>query len=171
MDARLDRIKAAFDALDTNSNGYLEADDFDRLGHRIVQALGVAESSPKAQALHAGCRRYWQGLVGTLDRNNDGKLSCEEYARFHEPNGFEGNVRAYADALTAICDRDDDGLVQHADFVRGMEAVGFPADNVEALFQAFDPQGTGQVPVEEWRTAIEEYFLARGSHAVGDALV
>ena len=50
MDARLDRIKAAFDALDTNSNGYLEADDFDRLGQRIIQALDVAESSPKAQA-------------------------------------------------------------------------------------------------------------------------
>src|SRR3569833_399704 len=123
MDARLDRINAAFDALDTNSNGYLEADDFDRLGHRIVQALDVAESSPKAQA------------------------------------------------LTASCDRDDDGFVQHADFVRGMRAVGFPAENTEALFRAFDPQGTGQVARTEWRTAIEEYFLSGGSHAIGDTLV
>lgn len=171
MDARLDRIKAAFDALDTNSNGYLEADDFDRLGHRIVQALDEAESSPKAQAMHAGCRRYWQGLVGALDQNGDGRLSPAEYARFHEPDGFEANVRPYAEALTAICDRDDDGFVQHADFVRGMRAVGFPADNVEALFRAFDPQGTGQVSTGEWRTAIEDYFLARSSHAIGDTLV
>ena len=171
MDARLDRINAAFDALDTNSNGYLEAADFDRLGHRIVQALDVAESSPKAQALHASCRNYWEGLVGALDENSDGKLTAEEYARFHEPADYEVGVRPYAEALTAICDRDDDGFVQHADFVRGMQAVGFPAENTEALFRAFDPQGTGQVPVEEWRTAIEEYFLARGSHAVGDALV
>ena len=171
MDARLDRIKAAFDALDTNSNGYLEADDFDRLGHRIVRSLDVADGSPKAQAMHASCRGYWQGLAGTLDRNNDGKLTPEEYARFHEPEGFEGNVRPYAEALTAICDRDDDGFVEHADFVRGMGAVGFPADNIEALFRAFDPQGTGQVSRAEWRTAIEEYFLAGGSHPVGDTLV
>jgi Ca2+-binding EF-hand superfamily protein len=171
MDARLDRIKAAFDALDTDSNGYLESDDFDRLGHRIVHALDVVESSPKAQAMHAGCRRYWHGLVGTLDRDGDGRVSWEEYAQVHEPAAYEDNVRPYADALTAICDRDDDGFVQHADFVRGMRAVGFPADNVEALFKAFDPEGTGKVPASEWRTAIEEYFLANGSHAVGDTLV
>jgi Ca2+-binding EF-hand superfamily protein len=171
MDARLDRIKAAFDALDTNSNGYLEADDFDRLGHRIIQALDVAESSPKAQALHASCRRYWQSLVNTLDRNSDGKLTCEEYARFHEPTEFEGGVRPYAEALTAICDRDDDGFVQHADLVRGLGAVGFPVANIEGLSRALDPQGTGQVSRSEWRTAIEDFFLARGSHAVGDTLV
>jgi Ca2+-binding EF-hand superfamily protein len=171
MDARLDRIKAAFDALDTNSNGYLEADDFDRLGRRIIQALDVPDSSPKAQTLHASCRRYWQGLVSTLDRHNDGRLTYEEYAQFHEPAEFEESVRPYAEALTAICDRDDDGFVQHADFVRGMRAVGFPEDRIEALFQAFDPQGTGQVSTSEWRTAIEEFFLAAGSHAVGDTLV
>ncbi|MCO5973992.1 EF-hand domain-containing protein [Actinoallomurus soli] len=171
MDARLDRIKAAFNALDTDANGYLEADDFDRLAHRITHALDVPESSAKAQALRTGCRRYWQGLVGALDQNNDGKLTYEEYARFHEPAGYEVNVRPYAEALTGICDRDDDGFVQHADFVRGMRAVGFPEENVEALFQAFDPHGTGRVAVGEWRTAIEEYFLARGGHAVGDTLV
>jgi hypothetical protein len=52
-----------------------------------------------------------------------------------------------------------------------MRAVGFPTDNIEALFRAFDPHGTGQVSRSEWRTAIEEYFLARGNHAVGDTLV
>ncbi|MGH3382143.1 MAG: EF-hand domain-containing protein [Actinoallomurus sp.] len=171
MDARLDRIKAAFDALDTNSNGYLEADDFERLWHRIVQALDVAESSPKARALHAACRRYWQGLVDTLDQNNDGKLTLEEYARFHEPDRYQGNVLPYAEALTAICDRDDDGLVQHADLVRGLGAVGFPVANIEGLSRALDPQGTGQVSRSEWRTAIEDFFLARGSHAVSDTLV
>ncbi|GLY81686.1 EF-hand domain-containing protein [Actinoallomurus iriomotensis] len=171
MDARLDRIKAAFDALDTDSNGYLEADDFDRLGHRIIQALDEAEDSPKALAMHEGCRRYWEGLVGTLDLNHDGKVSWEEYAGVHEPAAYEDSVRPYADALTAICDRDDDGFVQHADFVRGLRAVGFPTENIEALFQAFDPNGTGRVSAREWGTAIEEYFLARGAHAVGDTLV
>ena len=171
MDARLDRIKAAFDALDTNSNGYLESDDFDRLGHRIVQALDAPDDSRKAQALHEGCRRYWEGLVGALDVDGDARLSWEEYARFHEPEEFEGNVRPYADALVAICDRDDDGFVEHDDFVRGMRAVGFPPGNVEALFQAFDPSGTGRVAAGEWRTAITDYFLAAGGHAVGDTLV
>jgi hypothetical protein len=171
MDARLDRIKAAFNALDTNSNGYLEAEDFDQLGHRIIEALNVAESSPKAQALHAGCRLYWQGLVDTLDQNKDGKLSSEEYARFHEPDGYEGNVRPYAEALTAICDRDDDGFVQHADLVRGLGAVGFPVANIEDLSRALDPDGTGQVARSEWLTAIEDFFLARGNHAISDTLV
>jgi Ca2+-binding EF-hand superfamily protein len=171
MDARLDRIKAAFDALDTNSNGYLEADDFEMLAYRIIRSLNVPDDSPKAGELRASCRGYWQGLVGVLDRNGDGRLSHQEYARFHEPDAYEDGVRPYADALTAICDRDDDGFVQHDDFVRGMRAVGFPVDNIEALFQAFDPHGTGQVSTTEWRTAIEEYFLADGNHAVGDTLV
>ncbi len=171
MDARLDRINATFDALDTNSNGYLEADDFDQLGHRIVQALGVPDNSPKAQALHASCRGYWQGLLGVLDQNGDGRLSHKEYAQFHEPDQYEAGVRPYADAFTAICDRDDDGYVEHDDLVRGMRAVGFPADNIEALFHALDPDGTGQASRDEWRVAIEDYFLARGSHAIADTLV
>jgi Ca2+-binding EF-hand superfamily protein len=170
MDARLDRIKAAFHALDTDSNGYLESSDFDRLGSRIIQALEAPESSPKAQALRAGCRLYWQGLVAALDLNHDGKISWEEYTRFHEPEQFEANVSAYADALVAICDRDDDGYVQHEELVRGLRAVGFPRDNIEALFAAFDPHGTGQVAAREWRDAITDYFLAKGSHAVVDTL-
>lgn len=126
---------------------------------------------PRPRRCTRARRRYWQGLVGVLDGDGDGRLSWEEYARVHEPAEYEDHVRPYADALTAICDRDDDGFVQHADFVRGMRAVGFPADNVEALFRAFDPQATGRVATSEWRTAIEEYFLARGTHAVGDTLV
>lgn len=171
MDARQDRINAAFDALDTDSSGFLESDDFDRLGQRIIEALEAPESSPKARTLRASCRRYWEGLVGVLDENGDGKLSREEYAQLHEPEAFERYVTPYADALVAICDRDDDGYVQHDELVRGLRAVGFPEDNVEALFQAFDPHGTGQVPASEWRTAITDYFLAGGGHAVADTLV
>jgi superfamily II DNA/RNA helicase len=120
------------------------------------------------------CREQIQRLVtGEVEVivTTDVKLSCEEYARFHEPNGYERNVRPYAEALTAICDRDDDGFVQHADLMRGLGAVGFPVANIEGLSRALDPQGTGQVSRSEWRTAIEEFFLAGGSHAVGDTLV
>jgi hypothetical protein len=43
--------------------------------------------------------------------------------------------------------------------------------NIEDLSRALDPHGTGQVSRIEWRTAIEDFFLARGSHAVSDTLV
>lgn len=49
--------------------------------------------------------------------------------------------------------------------------MGFPEENIEALFRALDPHGTSQVSMGEWRIAIEEFFLAGGSHAVGDTLV
>ena len=76
MDPRMARITTVFDALDTNSNGYLERDDFVRLGRGVIDSLGEDESSRKAREFAATCIGYWEGLVGFLDRDGDGRIDC-----------------------------------------------------------------------------------------------
>ncbi|MBB2914695.1 Ca2+-binding EF-hand superfamily protein [Streptosporangium becharense] len=157
----LERVRLRFAMLDENSNGYLEADDFERLAHRMVRAVAEPPDSEKALAVVEGHRRYWQGLVGEFDADGDRRISLEEYlARVSGPDHYEGVIREYAESLADLADVDDDGFIERSDFVSCMRAAGFEADGVDAAFDALDPTGAGRITTDAWVNAIRDYYAS-----------
>ncbi|MFI2645348.1 EF-hand domain-containing protein [Streptomyces sp. NPDC018610] len=166
-----DRVQLVFSLFDADGNGYLESDDFDLMGGRVVAAAPAAGDAAK-DALLAAFRRYWTTLVTELDANGDGRVSREEFeACVLSPERFESTVHEFAEALASLGDPKGVGFVERSDFVALMTAIGFRRPNIETLFDAFGPVDGDRIPVATWAEGIREYYRPEKAGIAGDHLV
>jgi Ca2+-binding EF-hand superfamily protein len=167
----LDRIKLIFTLLDTNGSGQLEAGDFELMGRNVVAAAPEAGDAAK-QAMLDAFRKYWTTLATELDANSDGKVSFEEYqACVFSPERFDSTIATFAEALAAMGDPDGDGLIERPVFTALMTAIGFGADNIGKLFDAFEPDRQDRVTVRIWVKGIKDYYGPEKAGVAGDHLV
>lgn len=173
MTTAVDRIKLIFELFDVDRNGFLEARDFSLMAGR-VDAAAAAEAAGDAprRAMRAAFSRYWETLRRELDANRDGRVSYEEFAAcVLSPEKFEGTIAEFADALSTLGDPDGDGLVEHELFTELMLAIGFAPDNIDALFDAFGPDGEDRIEVSVWNGSIRDYYHPEKTGITGDHLV
>lgn len=167
----VDRVKLIFSLFDVNGNGYLEADDFERMASDVVQAAPDSDDAAK-NAILAAFRRYWTTLVAELDTNSDGRISLDEYvACVLSPERFEETISDFAESLAALGDPDGDGLIERPVFVALMTAIGFERANIDALFDAFEPSASDQIKVTTWVAGIKDYYGPDKAGIAGDHLV
>ncbi|MEV8630622.1 hypothetical protein AB0395_03105 [Streptosporangium sp. NPDC051023] len=157
--APLERVRLRFAMLDTDANGYLEADDFERLASRIIEAVAEPAGSPKAVAVLEGHRRYWRGLRGSGETGDGGRVGLHEYiAHVAGPEHFDDVIREYAESLAALADVDDDGFIEYVHFVACLQAAGFHPTRIDALFEGLDPHGAGRVTTRAWVASIKDFY-------------
>lgn len=167
----IDRVKLSFTLLDTDGNGYLEADDFETMADRVIRALPEAGEEPQ-KALLAAFRSYWTTLVGELDADHDGRISFDEYtACVFAPERFDDAVTAYAESFAALGDLDGDGFIERPVFVTLMTAVGFELPKIHTLFDALEPTGDDRIATATWIAGIKDYYRPDTAGIPGDHLV
>ncbi|MEV7907900.1 calcium-binding protein, partial [Streptomyces anulatus] len=92
--APLERVRLRFAMLDTDANGYLEADDFEHLASRVIEAIAEPAGSAKATAVLEGHRKYWRGLGGGRETGHFGRIDLHEYiAHVARPEHFDDVIR------------------------------------------------------------------------------
>jgi Ca2+-binding EF-hand superfamily protein len=166
------RLKARFDLLDVNGNGYIEENDFEDLARRLIDAFGEPKTSPKAKAVLKSHVGYWRGLVETLDLNRDGRVSEEEFLQgVHGAAEFDHHVHGYMTSMAALADRDDDGFAERADFVTSLRVIGFAPDRIDAVFDALDPSGTGRVRTSAWVEMVKDFYVTEQPSGAAALLV
>jgi hypothetical protein len=154
-----DRLRMRFDLLDVDGSAALTSADFALFASRVCQVLGVPADSPKAHALAEGCRRYWDGLADAADRNQDGKVTFEEYSSFsHDGSWFALHGEAYVAAVSTVCDLDDDGLIERDHFLGHHSAAGFPLTYSAKLFSDLDSAGTGRVRTGDFAQFLRRFY-------------
>lgn len=170
----LDRVGLVFTLFDVDGNGRLEANDFELMARRVVQAAPDADEGQR-RAMVTAFRRYWTTLLTELDANHDGMISFDEYtACVLSPERFDETIAEFAEALAALGDPDGDGLIERPVFIALMTAIGFALPNINMLFDAFEPDANDRITVPVWVAAIKEYYgpdIAGtvGNHLVGNA--
>ncbi|WP_442809579.1 EF-hand domain-containing protein [Streptomyces sp. SR27] len=165
-----DRVQLVFSLFDADGNGVLEADDFELMGKRVIEAVPEAAGSARGRMLDA-FRGYWETLVRELDADGDGRISAEEFtAIVLAPERFGATADAFADALAAMGDPDDDGFVERPHFTALMTAIGFQRPNIDALFDAFQPVDGDRIPVTTWADGIRDYYRPEKAGIPGDHL-
>lgn len=170
-DEAVGRVRLIFTLLDADGSGYLEAGDFELMADRVVAAAVDSDDAAKA-AMTAAFRRYWKTVSAELDANRDGKVSLEEYqACVLSPERFEETIAEFAESLAALGDPDGDGLIERPVFVALMTAIGFERTNIDALFDAFQPNGSDQITVSIWVAGIKDYYGPEKAGIPGDHLV
>ncbi|MFJ2814567.1 EF-hand domain-containing protein [Streptomyces sp. NPDC087294] len=164
------RAELIFRLLDANGNDILEAADFTLMGDRVVAA--AAEATPAAkQAALAAYAGFWTA-VAALDADGDGVVSLDEYlACVQTPERFEATNAEFADAIAALGDPDGDGLIERPLFSAIMNAVGFQQENIDALFDAFEPDAEDRIRAQVWADGIKEYYDPGKVGIAGDHLV
>ncbi|MFC5829594.1 EF-hand domain-containing protein [Nonomuraea insulae] len=169
--SRLARLRTRFSLLDANGDGRLQAEDFDLLAGRVLDALAVKRNSVKATALLEGCRIYWQGLVAASGGEGHGEVvSFEEYAAvIPDDDHFDHYGQPYVSALADLADWNEDGQVERADFLACMAAIGFAEPQVERIYaeMSFD----GAVAAEDWKAAIRDFYVSAAANTPGQLLV
>lgn len=164
------RVRLVFSLFDADGNGYIEPADFELMGSRVAAAVPTADEAAKNR-LTGAFDRYWETLVTELDANGDGRISPEEFtAIVFNPQRFDATLDEFAEALAAMGDPDGDGYVTRRDFLALMTAIGFQQDNIEALFDAFGPDGGDRVAVSAWADGIRDYYRPEKSGIPGDQL-
>ena len=166
-----DRIKVIFSLFDVDRNGYIEERDFSMMTANVVRAAPGSGGAAK-QAMDAAFRRYWETLERELDANRDGKVSYDEFAAcVLSPERFGETVADFAKSLATLGDPDGDGMIERSVFADLMTAIGFGRPNIDALFDAFEPDGDDRIRVEVWAQGIEEYYNPGKVDIAGDHLV
>ncbi|MFI5758185.1 EF-hand domain-containing protein [Streptomyces sp. NPDC051569] len=167
----VNRVKLVFGLFDVDGNGYLEADDFDVMAERVIQAVPTAADAAKS-AMLAAFRKYWTTLLVELDANHDGKVSFDEFtACVLAPERFDDAITDFAEALSALGDLDGEGLIERPVFVALMTAIGFQLANIHVLFDAFEPTDADRITRATWAHGIKEYYGPDKAGIPGDHLV
>ncbi|BFO16980.1 EF-hand domain-containing protein [Streptomyces sp. KM77-8] len=166
-----DRVELVFSLFDADGNGYLEPADFTVMSGRVVAAVPAAPDAARDR-LAGAFRHYGETLLTELDADGDGRVSPEEFRSVVlDPQRFDAVVDEFAEALAAMGDPGGDGFVARPDFIALMLAIGFARPNIEALFQAFGPDGEDRVPASTWADSIRDYYRPEKAGIAGDHLV
>ncbi|WP_049580142.1 EF-hand domain-containing protein [Streptomyces sp. SBT349] len=165
------RVKLVFGLFDADGNGFIEADDFELMGERVAEAAAGSEEGAKG-AMRDAFRGYWAALAAELDANQDNRIDPDEFtAIVLAPERFDAALTAFAESLAALGDPDGDGLIERPLFRALMLAIGFAPANIEALFDAFEPDGEDRITVDTWVTGIKEFYAPDKAGIPGDRLV
>ncbi len=165
------RVKLVFSLFDANANGVLEADDFELMARRVVEAAPDSDDTAKS-AMLAAFRRYWSTLSTELDADGDGLITFDEYAAcVLSPARFDLAISDFAESLAALGDPDGDGVIERPLFMALMTAIGFEPPNIDALFDAFGPSDSDRIEVTTWVVGIKDYYSPEKAGIPGDCLV
>ncbi|MDH6145437.1 MULTISPECIES: EF-hand domain-containing protein [Kitasatospora] len=145
--------------LDTDGDGTASRHDYFVRIERARQATGRAQDDPLVIAARTTGERAW----AAMDANGDGVLTYEEYAAWVDADKFDNVCRYALAALFDLADADQDGALQRSEFTMLRQALGNPADNADAAFDALDTNGDGRVSRGEYLAAIRAYVTGDDS--------
>ncbi|AXX32191.1 EF-hand domain-containing protein [Actinosynnema pretiosum subsp. pretiosum] len=167
----LARAELIFSLFDADASGELEMTDFDLMADRVDAAASGSEMSDR-HAMRAALASWWEVLADHLDVDRDGRITLDEFCGcVLSPERFEGAVEVFARALAVLGDPDGDGMIERPRFHALMTAFGFSPDNIDALFDAFEPTDDDEVEVRTWESAIKDYYRPDKAGIAGDHLV
>lgn len=170
MASELQRRKTAvvFRAMDVNSDGFLEREDFAALAARWTVNRGLAPGSPEARRLSAIMMAWWETLLEASDIDRDDKVTLDEVLLVVEQLPADLTpVQVTATALFEAIDADGDRRISAAEYRELIETWnGVPTDTDE-VFALLDLDGDGHLSQDEFVQLWTEFWAGDDPNAPG----
>jgi Ca2+-binding EF-hand superfamily protein len=159
------RLARRFELWDTDGDGIIDRADFELEAHRIVEAFGEDDKSPRGRAVIDAYLAMWNYLSTKANVGPQGSLSAKQFEQVAqleiiEPGnlGFSRVLRPTVSATIDLCDTDGDGQINPKEFKRWIDAIGVDQSQADAAFRQIDVNGNGQLSIEELMQAVREYY-------------
>jgi Ca2+-binding EF-hand superfamily protein len=161
----------AFYRFDQTKDGLVRAGDFEKLGGRVAQELGVAKGSAQYDKLMGGYRSIWEFYFKPSDTDGDDAVTLTEHtANIHikfPPDMQQAAVDANATIFKSL-DLDDDGKIEQREFVAFVKALGASEEEAQSGFEHLDQNGNGTLSPHELAAAWIDYYDAEDPEVPGN---
>ncbi|MFD0884666.1 EF-hand domain-containing protein [Streptosporangium algeriense] len=165
------KFASLFTWFDRTGDGYLTRDDFQQIGEVFA---AVAPDENNKNALRTAFTVWWDvlGEAGAPDAQD--RVGTQRFIaamRSHvasDTETLERLVMPIIDALMRALDTDRSGTLTADEYVRLYDALGIDPAISGAAFQRLDRNGSGTLTHEEFRAAIEEFYLSTDIEAPGN---
>jgi Ca2+-binding EF-hand superfamily protein len=161
MVSELQRRKTAvvFNAMDDDSDGYLDRADFASLSARWTENRGLATGSPEADRLTAIMMGWWETLLAASDVDRDDRVTLDEVLRVVERLSDDtAPVVATAAAMFEAVDEDGDGRVSAGEYRQLIETWNGTSTDTDEIFHLLDGDGDGYVSRSEFLLLWTEFW-------------
>ncbi|GAA1378909.1 MULTISPECIES: EF-hand domain-containing protein [Catellatospora] len=170
---QLRKLDKAFGHLDNDRSGFVEQQDLNNLGLRLLAEFGTAHDAPKAQRIAEDFSTFWQELAKALDVDHDQRLSPQEWRQgmteaFVHGDAFDRSFRPGALAVLHLADTDDDGRVSRDEFATMQRAFGTPVGEINLAFDKLDADEDGYLTIEELMLGVRQFYIGADETAPGN---
>lgn len=170
MASELQRRKTAlvFTAMDVDSDGFLDRDDFAALAERWTVNRGLATDSPEAARLSTIMMGWWETLLAASDIDRDDRVTLDEVLLVVDQLPTDTSpVVATAAALFEAIDADGDRRISAAEYRELIETWnGVPTDT-DDIFPRLDLDGDGYLSEDEFIQLWTEFWAGDNPNAAG----
>ncbi|MGW6318079.1 EF-hand domain-containing protein [Streptomyces sp. NPDC055099] len=154
-----------FSMLDVDGDGVISRQEYLARPERAAAALGRTGDDP----LLAAARTAHEQVFASMDAEQDGQVTFAQYAAWAGGQAFDEVCRTALGSLFDLADTDRDGHLDRPEFTRLRHALGNPADNARAAFDAMDDDEDGLIDRDAYLAQIRS-FVTDGSSPMARAL-
>lgn len=165
------KIALAYYKWDQSKDGIVKANDFEIMGKKAAELLGVQSGSPDYSKIIAGYQGLWTGYFKPADKDGDNSITLEEYiencATFvnnSESSSALGLNKAVFDSI----DLDGSGKITASEYAIFLKSMGLSDADAASAFSHLDRDGSGSITQEEFAQNAYEYFTSDDPNAVGN---
>ncbi|WP_168200813.1 EF-hand domain-containing protein [Allokutzneria sp. NRRL B-24872] len=159
------KYKKIFGLYDNNRNGFVEKADVQRMKRQYLSAFEVDPASAKGVAVSECWDSFWRALTSSLDHDEDGQVSREEFLSGFEalalgdPATFDKVLRPLVQTAFTLMDTDGSDAVSAKEFRRFQASVG-NGDQADAVLAKIDQDGDGLISMDELVADAREFLTS-----------
>ena len=170
------KVALAYYRWDQTKDGIVNGADFEQVGRRVADTLGLAAESDQHKRILAAYRGLWDRYSTLYGVDGQGALTLQDHLAAQEqflqhPEAAAAAQSANTAIFTAI-DLDGNGQIDLAEWKAFMHGLETGEDAAQVAFQHLDQDGDGALSTEELANAFFEYYSsddpsAHGNHFFG----
>jgi Ca2+-binding EF-hand superfamily protein len=158
------KVTGVFTAMDADSDGFLDEQDFRALTDRWVAIRGDGDHE-RLSMLMMG---WWATLLAASDLDRDNKVTLDEILLVVDQLGtMTEAVAGTADAMFEAIDENADGLISAEEYRRMIEAWNGRETDTDLTFPILDTDGDGQLSRTEFAELWTEFWAGNDPEAAG----
>ena len=157
------RLAGLFQALDTNGDGLIDANDYQTVLGALAEKRSLQPGADDYEALRSSMAGGWDTIRGIGDTDGDGRVTQEEFVEAiatlsQSPEGLERIALATAEQMIDSMDTDGDGRLNREEYAEMMGSWGATAEGMDAAFDHIDTDGDGYVTRDELLASVREFL-------------